>query len=242
VAAHAPEVLKLVAEHRSRLIERAESPAAGDAVPMRMKFARDTGQPELYLKRFERTESPVRGILKVDKKAGETLTAADIAYDPTPAGMKVVPEVVKHWFPNVETTLSVTRPRGYIVPGDRLDLVETLLGLGVEVGMFDKDGLVDAEVYEVAVIVPAKFDYLAPERIDVVAKALKVPVRKGDFYVDGVQAAANLVPCLLEPQSEFGFIRYWKFKLVPEAGGVFPIFRYAGKATPAVIPYRRWRP
>ena len=41
------------------------------------------------------------------------------------------------------------RPRGYIVRGDRLDIVETLLALGVEVGTFDKDGLVDAEVYEV---------------------------------------------------------------------------------------------
>jgi hypothetical protein len=71
---------------------------------------------------------------------------------------------------------------------------------------------------------------------------LRVPVRKGDFYVTCVQPAANLVPCLLEPQSDFGLIRYWKYELVPETGGIFPIFRYAGKTAPAVIPYRHWRP
>jgi len=56
-----------------------------------------------------------------------------------------------------------------------------------------------------------------------------------------VQPAANLIPCLLEPQSEFGFIRYWKYGLVPDTGGVFPVFRYTGKTAPSVIPYKPWR-
>ena len=89
--------------------------------------------------------------------------------------------------------------------------------------MFAKDALVDAEVYEVAAIVPSDLDYEAPERIDVAAEAVRLPVKKGDFFVSAVQPAANLVPCLLEPQSEYGFIRYWKFTLVPEEGGLFEI-------------------
>jgi hypothetical protein len=242
VAGHGPEVLKLTRDHRVRLVERAKAPAENDLVHLRMKFARDTGQPQLLLKRFERAPSPIRGILKVDKKAGETLTADDIAPYPRPSSVKVVDETVKHWFPNVESTLAVRRPSGYILRGDRLDIVETLLALGIEVGMFVKDGLIDAEIYEVTGIVPAKLDYLAPERLDVEAKALRIPVRKGDFYVTCIQPAANLVPCLLEPQSEFGLIRYWKYELVPEAGGIFPIFRCAGKAAPDIIPYTPWRP
>jgi Zinc carboxypeptidase len=241
VAGHAPEILKTVRYDRDFLLVRAAVGSAADPVYMRMKFARDPNEPELRLKKFEQVESPIRGVLKVDKKAGETLTAADITPYPAPANLKVVDEVVKHWFPSVESTLAVTRPRGYIVRGDRLDIVETLLALGVEVGTFTKDGLTDAEAYEVGDIVPAKLDYLAPEKIEVAAKALKVPVGKGDFFIDCVQPAANLVPCLLEPQSEFGLIRYWKFKLVPEAGGVFPILRYTGKTAPEVIPYRPWR-
>ena len=242
VAAHAPEVLKMVRGDRARLLERAARRDSADPVHLRMKFARDPKVPQLVLKRFEVPESPIRGILKVDKKAGETLLAGDIAPAPGPRNVKTVDEVVKHWFPNVEPTLSVLRPRGYILRGDRLDIVETLIGLGVGVGIISKDGLVDAEAYEVTAIVPARLDYLAPEKIDVAAKPVKGPVKKGDFYIDCVQPAANLVPALLEPQSEFGLIRYWKFKLVPEAGGVFEILRFAGTAAPAVIPYRPWRP
>jgi len=241
VAAHAPEVMKAVRGDRARLLERAAARDGADPVHLRMKFARDPKVPQLVLKRFEIPQSPIRGVLKVDKKAGETLLAGDIAPAPGPRNVKIVDEVVKHWFPNVEPTLSVPRPRGYIVRGDRLDIVETLVALGVEVGIIAKDGVVDAEAYDVTAIVPARLDYLAPEKIDVAAKPVKVPVKKGDFYIDCVQPAANLVPALLEPQSEFGLIRYWKFKLVPEAGGVFEILRFAGTAAPAVIPYKPWR-
>jgi hypothetical protein len=242
LAGHAGEVLKMVGGDRARLLERAAARADADLIHLRMNFARDPKEPELRLKAFEETGSPVRGILKVDKKAGETVTAAELAPNPAPQGLKVVDEVVKNWFPNVEPALSVPRPRGYIIPAGRLDIVETLLGLGVEVGTIAQDAVVDAEAYEVTAIVPSKLDYEAPERIEVAAKAVRVPVLKGDFFVNVVQPAANLVPCLLEPQSQFGFIRYWKFRLVPEAGGVFEILRFAGPAAPAVIPYKRWRP
>jgi uncharacterized iron-regulated protein len=241
VAGHSAEVLKMVRGDRARLLERAAARDGADPVHLRMKFARDPKEPQLLLKRFQTVESPIRGILKVDKKAGETLLAGDIAPAPGPRTMKIVDEVVKNWFPNVEPTLSVVRPRGYIVPAGRMDIVENLLALGVEVGLVAKDAIVDAEAYEVTAIVPSKLDYVAPDKIDVAVKAVKVPVKKGDFFVDCVQPAANLVPCLLEPQSEFGLIRYWKFKLVPEAGGVFEILRFAGKDAPEVIPYKRWR-
>jgi hypothetical protein len=242
VAGHAPEVLRLVRGDRGRLLQRAAARDAADPVHLRMRFARDPNQPELRLKAFETVPSPIRGILKVDKKAGETLLADDLAPYRGPRGEKVVDEIVKNWFPDVEPTLSVVRPRGYIIPGARLDIVETLLALGVEVGRVTKGGIADAEAYEVTAIVPAGLDYVAPERIDVTARPVKAPLKTGDFYVDCVQPAANLLPSLLEPQSEFGLIRYWKFKLVPAAGGVFEILRFVGASAPAVTPYKPWRP
>ena len=242
VAGHAPEILKMVQAGRQRLLERAAARAEGDPVHLRMTYVRDPAVPELRLKRFDRGTAPAGRVLRVDKKAGETVSAADFAPAQGPDGARVVDDVVKHWFPNVEATLSVKRPRGYIVRGDRLDIVEVLRGLGVEVGMIARDAVIDAEAYEVSAVVPSSADYDAPETIDVAAKAVKVPVRKGDFYIDGVQPAANLVPSLLEPQSAYGFIRYWKFKLVPEPGGLFEILRFTGPTPPAVIPYRPWRP
>ena len=241
VAGRAPEVLKLVGDHRARLLERAKAPAVGDLVYLRMKYARDPGQPELVLKRFERTASPIRGVLRVDKKAGETISAGDIVPHAGPPTLKVVDDVVKNWFPEVESTLAVPRPRGYLIRGDRLDIVETLLALGGGVGIFENDALVDAAAYHVKDIAPAKLDYLAPETIEV--DLVEVPrhvAQRGDFYVDGAQPAANLVPCLLEPQSEYGLIRYWKFKLVPEPSGIFPILRITGSRALPVVPYKRW--
>lgn len=241
VAGHGPEIVEMVGGLRARLLERAAARAADDPVHLRMEYVRDPAVPELRLKRFERAAgAPSAGrVLRVDKKAGETVTAADFV-PVEPGGIKVVDQVVKHWFPNVAPTLSVTRPRGYIIRGGRLDLVETLLALGVEVRMFVEDVLLETEVYEVAAVEPSDVDYEAPRRIDVAAKPARTPVDKGDFFVDAVQPAANLVPCLLEPQSAYGFIRYWKLKLVPEAGGLFEIMRYTGKDAPPVVPYKRW--
>jgi hypothetical protein len=241
VAGHAPEIAKLVAGRRAALFERAAARAASDLVHLRMAYVRDPAVPRLHLKRFERGEAPAAArVLRVDKKAGETVAASDFVPTAAPGGAKVVDEIVEHWFPDVEPTLSVIRPRGYVVRGDRHDIVETLLALGVEVGMFAGDVLLDAEVYEVKSVTPSPADYEAPEAIDVEARAAKVPVKKGDFYVPCVQPAANLVPCLLEPQSAFGLVRYWKFKLVPDPGGLFVVLRYAGKDDPAVIPFKRW--
>ncbi|MBP7705670.1 MAG: succinylglutamate desuccinylase/aspartoacylase family protein [Candidatus Aminicenantes bacterium] len=241
VAGHGPEIVRMVGGLRARLLERAAARAADDPVHLRMAYVRDPAVPELRLKRFERTAGASAGgrVLRVDKKAGETVTAADFV-PVEPGGTRVVDQVVKHWFPLVEPTLSVKRPAGYIVPGVRQDIAETLLALGVEVGRFDRDAIVDAEVYEVTAVVPSEVDYEAPPKIEVAAKAVTVPVKKGDFFAACDQPAANLVPCLLEPQSAYGFVRYWKFKLLPEAGGLFEILRFAGKAAPAVVPYKAW--
>ena len=244
VAGHAPEVLKMVSDLRAGLLVRAAARAENDPIHLRMQYVRDPAVPELPLKVFERgpAAAPAGRVLRVDKKAGETVTAADFVPPAAAGRARVVDQIVKNWFPDVEPTLSVGRPAGYIVKGDRLDIVETLLGLGVEVGIVSRDAIVDAEAYEVAAIVPSAVDYEAPRTIEVAAKAVKVPLKKGDFYIGCTQAAANLIPCLLEPQSDYGFIRYFKFKLVPEAGGLFEILRFTGKDAPPVIPYKAWRP
>jgi hypothetical protein len=239
-ATHAGEILKMVREDRSKLVERAGAGAADDLVHLRMEYVRDPQVPELLLKRFERSESPVRGVLLVDKKAGEALTSRDIAPNPAPASLKIVTEVVKHWFPNVEPRLSVTRPAGYVIPAGRQAVVQTLLDHGIAVDMFTGDGSLEVEAYSVTDLVPAEEDYLAPKRIGVEKKTLPTIVRKGDYYVSCLQAGANLIPCLLEPQSDYGLIRYRKYELVPEKGEIFAFYRIAKTPGLPMVPYKRW--
>jgi len=241
IAERGEEVLKMVNESRAALLEKAKIDSDDDPVYIKMDYARDEKNPTLTLKRFENIESPIRGILKVDKKAGETLQASDIAPYPSPsARQKVVTEVVKNWFPGVVPKLSVTRPLGYIIPEKCQDVVETLLNHGVTVEIFSRDKTVDIEAYQVADVVPAKYDYLVPNKLEVEKKILQTVVKKGDFYVSCAQPAAHLIPLLLEPQCDFGLIRYWKYKLVPEKGNIFAFYRVVKSQDLPLIPYRNW--
>lgn len=240
VAQNAEEALALVNHLRQALVEKARAYSEQNLVHIRMEYVRDPKNPELIIKKFEEAETPVRGILKNDKKAGDILTTADIAPYPYPAQYKVVTEVVKNWFPNVEPRLSVPKPSGYIIPAKHMDVVETLLRHKIEVNLLTRDKTLEVEAYSVIDVVPSKYDYLPPEKIEVEKKVLRTLVKKGDFYVSCAQPAANLIPCLLEPQSEYGFIRYWKFKLVPEKENIYAFFRIIKAQELPLIPYKNW--
>lgn len=240
VAKYGPEVINLVKDIRAKLSEKAKIYSEDDLVHLGMEYVRDEKNPALTIQRFERTESPVRGVLKVDKKVGEVLTAADIGPSPYPSQYKVKTEEVKNWFPNVEPVLSVVRPFGYIIPAVHQNVVETLLRHGLKVEMFMRDMTLEVEAYLTNEVVPSKYDYLPPEKIEVEKKTLATIIKKGDYYISCSQEGANLIPCLLEPQSQYGLIRYWSLKLVPEKGNVYPIYRFIKTEDLFLIPYRNW--
>lgn len=241
IAQHGPDIVSMVASFRKGLLGRAGVFSEEDVVHLRMEYARDETEPELVIEQFERSESPVRGILRVDKKAGDPLTRADYIPYTYPSGYKVVTEVVKNWFPKVAPTLSVSRPLGYIIPVEHQDVVETLLRHDIAVCMFTKDIPLYVDAYHIQEVIPAEYDYLPPQRIEVEKKSLQTVIKKGDFYVSCAQAGANLIPCFLEPQSQYGLIRYWKFSLVPQAEDIFPFYRFVEKKELPLIPYKNWK-
>ncbi|MCX7974366.1 MAG: DUF2817 domain-containing protein [Candidatus Aminicenantes bacterium] len=240
IADQAEEVLKLVTSRRKSLIEKASIYDSHDLIHLRMTYARDELNPTLTIKRFERAESPIRGILKVDKKAGEYLLQNEIEPAPQPDQYKIITEVIKNWFPLVKSELTVIRPLGYIIPAKHGDVIETLLRHGLKVEMITQDRTLEVEAYEVQEVVPSRYDYLPPEKIDVSTRTISILVRKGDFYISCSQLGANLIPCLLEPQSQYGLIRYWSYNLVPEKGNIYAFFRVIKPAELSLVPYRPW--
>jgi hypothetical protein len=216
VAMESKPVLALIHRSRADLLARAARTAPGNVVHLRMQYVRDPKQPELTLKAFARQQ-------------GARQNAA--AQPP-----EVETQVIKNWFPKVESRVAVSRPLGYIVPADRKDVVKTLLDHGIALGVFSKDTIVDGETYTITEIVPSQEDYVAPAKIEVENRPGKVTARAGDFFVSVAQPAANLIPCLLEPQSEYGLIRYQAYKLVPQKGATFPFVRVV-KRKPSVAPY-----
>ena len=240
VAGHGAEVKTLIADCRKDLASRVK-PGARNVVHLKMGFARDPRQPELGLKKFANADSTIIGVLKTDKKAGTAVSEEDLADYPWPSRVKVVTETVKNWFPLVEPKLSLEAPRGYILPASANALVENLLRLGVEVQTFTGDASIPVEVYEVKEVVPAKYDYLPPDSMSLERKTTTSIVRKGDFFVSCDQPAANLVSCMLEPESDFGLIRYQALKLVPAKGGFFAIARWNGEAALPLSPYKNFQ-
>jgi len=240
IVRNAEAVKSLVRESRQALREAVERGGADSSVHLKMEFARDSRQPELALKKFERADSPVLGVLKRDKKAGEPVEEEDLEDYPWPAAARVVTEAVKNWFPLVVPRLSVDRPRGYIIPAAQSSLVETLLRHGLEVQTFIADISLEVEAYRIKSVVPAAYDYLPPVSLEVEKALMTAIVRKEDFFVSCRQPGANAVVCLLEPQSDYGLIRYQAYGLVPEAGSFFAVTRYGGPAFLPLAPYRNF--
>jgi hypothetical protein len=241
ITEHGKEVISLVRELRGNLVEKAKVYAEDDLVHLQMEYVRDENNPILTIKTFERAESPVRGILKVDKKAGEALMDSELEPYSYPSRYKVRTESTKNWFPAVAPTLSIPRPLGYVIPAKHQDVIEVLLDHGLQVDIFAADKTLDVEAYVTGEVIPSKYDYLPPEKIEVERKILQTVVKKGDFYVGCAQAGANLISCLLEPQSQYGLIRYWSFKLVPEKGEVFAFYRFLKPEVLPLLPYRNWK-
>jgi len=241
IALHGEEINALVRGLRKDLLEKAKVYSEEDVVHLRMKYARDEKQSTLTIKKFEESEVPIRGILKVDKKAGDILTRNDISPYPFPSKYKVVEETVKNWFPDVEPIISVPRPLGYIITAKHHTIAELLIRHRLKVDVFTQDSPVDVEAYQVSDIVPSEYDYLPPVKIEVEPKVLKTVIKKGDYYISCAQDGANLITSLLEPQSLYGFIRYWKLQLVPEKGSVFPFYRVIKPINVPLMPYKNWK-
>ncbi len=239
VARRSAEVLALVRNRRAALLEDAKAGRGGETV-LRMDFVRDEKQPVLTVRRFEGTESPVRGILKVDKKAGDPVLASDLAPAPAPREYQVITDVIKNWFPGVAPRLAVPSPRGYLIPAARGKVVDCLLAHGIEVGLLAGDLNLNVETYLALEVTPAGHDYLPPLKIEVKKEARSILAKKGDYFVSCWQPAAGLIPCLLEPQSDYGLIRYRSFGLLPEAGSYYVVSRIVEPAKLSVIPYRPW--
>ncbi|HNW58303.1 MAG TPA: DUF2817 domain-containing protein [bacterium] len=236
VAAHGPEMASRVRTLRQQLL--AGEGAFGE-VHLQMAYRRDPAQPELRLREF-REEKRKDRVLKVDKKAGERIAEEDLEPLSDAAGPELGERIEKEWYPAVVPTLSVARPLGYVIPAAQAAVIAALRLHDIEMMMFTRDAEVKAEGYWTQKVVPSRFDYVAPESLQVEARPLALLCRKGDIYIPCRQPAAQLLPCLLEPQSDYGLIRYWKFHLVPEAGNYYALYRIVAEQDLPLAPWCRW--
>ncbi|HEX7501796.1 MAG TPA: hypothetical protein VF451_00130, partial [Acidobacteriota bacterium] len=223
IYANGREIKAITRQCRADLVKAASAVGPANLVHLRTIYARDPQQPVLKLKTFAKEEAGVFATAARDIKAGEPLSRADLVRSGrTP---RVADTEIKNWFPRLESLVTCVRPLGYVVPAKRGDVISLLLKLGVKVYSFDRGGVVAVEACRVEDIIQGTEDYIPPQRITVNLQKLQLPVERGDCWVPLDQLAANLVPLLLEPQSDLGLIRFRSFNLKVEKGDVFPIYR-----------------
>ncbi len=213
----------LVGQCRADLLRRAGNRDAADTVHLRTIYARDPQQPVLKRTYYVKEDAAVIGVATRDIKAQEPVNRNDLR---RPGRNPRLEETeIKNWFPRLESLVACARPLGYVIPAARRDVISLLQKLGVKVYGFERGGVLAVEACRVDDIIQGSADYIPPQRIAVSFSALQLPVSRGDFYVPLDQLAANLVPLLLEPQSDLGLIRYRSFDLGMEKGDIFPIYR-----------------
>ena len=223
VYANSREIKAITQQCRADLVRQARSLDPADRIHLRTIYARDPQEPVLKLKAYAREDAAVLATAARDIKSGEPVSRADLVRSGrTP---RVVDTEIKNWFPRLASLVTCSRPLGYLVPGKRGDVISLLLKLGVKVYSFDRGGVVAVEASQVDDIIQGTEDYIPPQRIAISLQKLQLPVERGDCWVPLDQLASNLVPLLLEPQSDLGLIRFRTFNLSVEKGDVFPIYR-----------------
>ncbi len=223
IYANSREIKDLTAQCRADLVNKSRSLDARNLVHLRTIYARDPQQPVLKLKTFAKEDAAVFATAAHDIKAGDPLSRADLVrIGRTP---RVVETEIANWFPRLESLVTCARPLGYMFPAARGDVISLLLKLGVKVYSFDRSGVLAVQASQVDDVIQGTEDYIPPQRITVSLRELQVPVQRGDCYIPLSQLAANLVPLLLEPQSDLGLIRFRSFNLGVEKNDIFPIYR-----------------
>lgn len=223
IYANSREIKAITAQCRADLVRNARTLDPKNLVHLRTIYARNPQQPVLKLKTYAKEDVGVFATAARDIKAGDPLSRSDLVrIGRTP---RVVETEFANWFPRLESLVTCVRPLGYLVPGERRDVISLLWKLGVKVYSFDQGGVLAVEACQVDDVVQGMEDYIPPQRITVSFRPFQVPVKRGDYYIPLGQLAANLVPLLLEPQSDLGLIRFRAFNLAVKKNDIFPIYR-----------------
>jgi hypothetical protein len=117
------------------------------------------------------------------------------------------------YFDNFKPARQVSIPQGYIVPQAWYTVVDLLKLNNVEMKRFDKDTLLQVQVYRIEDYQTGKNPYeghYPHSATKVSATTEKVRIQKGDFFIPIEQRAARYLMTVLEPESPDSFFN-WNF-------------------------------
>lgn len=234
-AQHGREIVDLLARSDADIIARGRDPQPDDWVGINYGIASRKAGGEIH---YDYPAYPLREAeiaawdlesMKVKRHRGGELTTWKNTFF-----CRFVPEI------------SVRRPRGYVIPADRTDLIEHLRAHNVEVRSADA-GATRVEQYRVLKVETTHSPDVGyePRRetvLHVAKEAETLDVTADDLLVPMSQRLAHVAIYLLEPQSDDGMARWgWFDDLQP--GDVYPVRRIPARAgiapPPGLTPRRK---
>jgi len=135
-----------------------------------------------------------------------------------------------HFEPQVKSLKSVECPGAYIFSGNEDELKDLLNKHQIKVSSLKNPLDLEVESYSILGVITTKEEDKLSEDIDVLKKNMIKKFSKGDIVVFMSQKAANLIPLLLEPQSNYGIVskgggRHLRFKEYLKKNTDYPIYR-----------------
>lgn len=157
----------------------------------------------------------------VPDPARPTVTVGVIDIDSGEAGSMVI----EAFHPQVETTLAVTRPAGYVIPGGAKEVIAVLERHGIPFERVEDPITATLETYRIDAVTPATMEDKDFLDVEVTATTQDAAIPVGDVLVTCDQPASNLIVTLLEPQSMWGLAPLPQFVSMLAVGSDYPIRR-----------------
>lgn len=216
VAANKSRIRALLAEADARQSEpptpaRTSSPSSAPILPLRPA----EGTVALRTKAVAAPQKVVaRGFVEEQRDGRAVSTGIPRDYD------------VELWT-HFEPTLTVARPRAYLVPADRPTVLEKLRQHGIEVAPLTQDQEMPVDVYRIDKVAYAEAPFQKHKTVKVEATPRRETrtIPAGTLLVPTAQKLGALAAYLLEPQSEDGLLTWNFFDDALTIGSDHPILR-----------------
>ncbi len=122
-------------------------------------------------------------------------------------------------------TLSRPAPLGYYIKAEQRELAEKIKLFGLKVETLEQSISTKAEQYMVTEhkVVSEKYEKMSLQEVKTTVQFADITLPAGTFYISMNQAAAGILPELLEPEASNSFV---SFGVLPtEQGQVLPVYR-----------------
>jgi hypothetical protein len=133
--------------------------------------------------------------------------------------------VSEEYYPVVETSVSVKRPAGYLIPANQTRFLEVLERHGVEMTVLETTMTARGEGYLIGSVEETEKEDKPFLDVRVAVMIGEISSEPGQVFVPASGIQSNLIVSLLEPQSQWGLAQLPEYRHLLAPGAPWPVRR-----------------